>query len=342
MAEIVFGVGCSHSPLLATRPEDWDLRANDDRANPAHPFRGGVYTFHELVSLREDENLAGQIDLDVRRERDARNQKNLAHLGDRIRAADLDVLVIFGDDQQEVLLSDNMPAFMVFNGAGVPFKEVSATRLAAMSEGVRIANWARVPENDMVLPGAPELADHVVREAVTGGFDVSVSDGFSERRDAESGIGHAFGFFYHRLLDDFRDTPSLSTLPIFINTFFPPNQPTARRVLEFGRAVGGAIRSWAGDQRVGIAASGGFSHFVIDEALDNRLLTAIAEGDIETILSEPESHYQSGTSEIKNWIAAMAALDGSGLEFELVDYVPCYRSLAGTGNAMAFSLWQER
>jgi hypothetical protein len=31
MAEIVFGIGCSHSPLLATKPEDWDLRAQDDR-----------------------------------------------------------------------------------------------------------------------------------------------------------------------------------------------------------------------------------------------------------------------------------------------------------------------
>jgi hypothetical protein len=340
MAEIVFGVGCSHSPLLATRPEDWDLRANDDRNNPAHPFRGGVYTFQELVSLRESEGLPKQVDLDVRRERAARNQKHLAFLGERIKAAQLDVLVIFGDDQQEVLLSDNMPPFMVFNGRDIPFKPISPQRLTEMTEGIRIANWARVPQKDMMLPGSPELANHVVRAAAAEGFDVSVSDGFLERQNAESGIGHAFGFFYHRLLDDFRDMPSLSTLPIFINTFYPPNQPTAKRVLEFGRAVGRAIRSWDGNQRIGIAATGGFSHFVIDEALDNRLLTAIAEGDVETILAEPESHYQSGTSEIKNWIAAMAALEGSGLRFELVDYVPCYRSIAGTGNAMAFALWQ--
>ena len=57
-------------------------------------------------------------------------------------------------------------------------------------------------------------------------------------------------------------------------------------------------------------------------------------------ISEPESSYQSGTSEIKNWIATMAALEGTGLEFDLVDYIPCYRSEAGTGNAMAFALWK--
>ena len=45
MAKIVFGAGCSHSPLLATKPEQWDLRANDDRKNPEHPYRGKVYSF---------------------------------------------------------------------------------------------------------------------------------------------------------------------------------------------------------------------------------------------------------------------------------------------------------
>ena len=36
----------------------------------------------------------------------------------------------------------------------------------------------------------------------------------------------------------------------------------------------------------------------------------------------------------------MGALEDTKLKFELVDYVPCYRSTAGTGNAMAFGLWE--
>ncbi len=340
MAEIVFGVGCSHSPLLATKPEDWDLRANDDRNNPAHPYRGSVYTFQQLAELRKSEHLADQIRIDVRRKRDALNQQHLALLSDKIKAADLDVLVVFGDDQHEVLLSDNMPGFLVFTGKNVPFKPTSQERLAAMSEGVRVANWARVPEKEMALPGAPELATQVVRSAIADGFDVAVSDRFLQRDKAESGIGHAFGFYYHRLMGDLAQMPKLATLPILINTFFPPNQPPVRRVIEFGRSVGRAIRSWPVPARVGIAASGGFSHFVIDEALDRRLLTAITHRDFATILAEPETHYQSGTLEIKNWIAAAGALDEAGLKFELVDYVPCYRSVAGTGNAMAFGVWQ--
>ena len=51
MAKIVCGFGSSHGPLLSTPPERWDLRAADDRKNPKHPFRGGVYTFPELGEI---------------------------------------------------------------------------------------------------------------------------------------------------------------------------------------------------------------------------------------------------------------------------------------------------
>lgn len=339
MAEIVFGVGTSHSPLLAMKPEEWPLRRDDDMKNPAHPFRGKVYNFDELVELRKDENLPEQIKLEVVQERDAINQVRLDELGQRITDANLDVLVIFGDDQREVLLSDNNPAFMIFTGETVPFRRTSEERLGAMSEAIRRANWARVPDEDMLLKGAPELADHVTRSVVGEGFDVAVSDSFAIKPKAEDGIGHAFGFYYHRLLDDLRMVPSMRTLPIFQNTFFPPNQPTAARCLAFGRAVGKAIQSFGRDARIGVAASGGLSHFVIDEELDRKVLDAFKNQDVETLVSIPEDRYQSGTSEIKNWIAAMGALENTGLEFNLLDYVPCYRSEAGTGNAMAFALW---
>ena len=339
MAEIVLGVGASHSPLLAIKPEQWPLRAEDDRRNPRHFFRGRTHTFDQLVELRRGEELGRELTLEVRRERDRRNQAHIDLLGRRIRDAKLDVLVIFGDDQAEIMLSDNMPAFMVFAGEQIPFMTTSAERLAAMTPAIRLADWARHPEHDMMLRGAPQLGRHVVSRVVQEGFDVAISDKVVPRPGGEKGIGHAFGFFWHRMLDDLKGLPDMATLPVFINTFFPPNQPTAKRVLEFGRAVGRAIRSWEGPQRVGIAASGGFSHFVIDEPLDRRLMEAIARRDEATLVGEPESTYQSGTSEIKNWIAAMGATEGTGLEFSLVDYIPCYRSEAGTGNAMAFALW---
>ncbi len=340
MANIVFGVGTSHSPLLAIEPDKWSLRAEDDKQNPKHFFRGKTHTFDELVKLRKDENLSKQIALDVVRERHERNQQHLDYLGQKIKDAKLDVLVIFGDDQHEILLPDNSPAFMIYTGADVPFMPTSDERLEAMTPAIRLADWARHPAKPMNLHGAPDLARHVVTSVVKEGFDVATSDRILPKPGGEDGVGHAYGFYYHRLLNDLKDVPNMMTLPIFINCFFPPNQPTASRVIEFGRAVGRAIKSWDKNLRVGIAASGGFSHFVIDEDLDRRLMTAITRRDTKTLASEPESSYQSGTSEIKNWIATMAALEGTGLEFSLVDYIPCYRSEAGTGNAMAFALWK--
>ena len=36
----------------------------------------------------------------------------------------------------------------------------------------------------------------------------------------------------------------------------------------------------------------------------------------------------------------VAAMNAAGLRYHQVDYVPCYRSEAGTGNAMAFVYWR--
>jgi hypothetical protein len=86
-------------------------------------------------------------------------------------------------------------------------------------------------------------------------------------------------------------------------------------------------------------ASGGLTHFVIDEELDQAILAAIAKGDEETLTRIPENIFKVGTAEIKNWYPVIAAMNASGKQYHQVDYVPCYRSEAGTGNAMAFVYW---
>ena len=101
MAEIVFGFGTGHGPLLSTPPDKWDLRAEADRRNPAHPFRGKTYTYDELYSLREKENLHEQNALNVRKERHERCQKQIKALSGKIEEVDPDVILIVGDDQRE-------------------------------------------------------------------------------------------------------------------------------------------------------------------------------------------------------------------------------------------------
>jgi len=45
---------------------------------------------------------------------------------------------------------------------------------------------------------------------------------------------------------------------------------------------------------------------------------------------------------VKNWIPVAGDMAELPFEMTLVDYVPCYRSATGTGNAMGFVYWWPR
>jgi hypothetical protein len=59
---------------------------------------------------------------------------------------------------------------------------------------------------------------------------------------------------------------------------------------------------------------------------------------------DPRVNRQSGSRErreaIKNWIVVAGAMAEAGLKMKLIDYVPCYRSEAGTGSGMGFAYWK--
>lgn len=44
--------------------------------------------------------------------------------------------------------------------------------------------------------------------------------------------------------------------------------------------------------------------------------------------------------EVKNWVPVAGAMADLDYKLNVVDYVPCYRSEAGTGNAMGFVYWR--
>jgi hypothetical protein len=91
---------------------------------------------------------------------------------------------------------------------------------------------------------------------------------------------------------------------------------------------------------VALIASGGLTHFAIDEELDRKVLAAMQAGDLAALERIPEEMFRSpGTGEIKNWLPLAAATVELGMKMNLIDYVPCYRSPAGTGTAMAFAYW---
>jgi OH-DDVA oxygenase/3-O-methylgallate 3,4-dioxygenase len=205
-----------------------------------------------------------------------------------------------------------------------------------MPPGIHEAEAGHNPPAYTEYPGHPELGLRIIETAVADNFDVAVSTRLPDHPGHWSrGVSHAFGFVYRQIMRD-RVIPNV---PIVFNTFFPPNQPTAKRCFELGRLVGKVIRSWPSSLRVAVLGSGGMSHFVIDEAFDQNLFKALRNRDGEALTRIEEKHWQSGTSELKTWIAAAGVLFDTELEGDVVDYQPCYRSEAGTGTANGFVYW---
>ncbi len=336
MAEIVLGIGTSHGPMLSTPWEKWGGRVAADKKLGCHDFRGGAYSFDQLVELRSEEHLAEQITPERWRERSAACEVALEVLAAKYAEVAPDVAVIVGNDQREIFLEDNFPAFSVFWGDRIQNNPRTERQIAALPPGIAIAERGHVPPENTTYPGHPELGKHIIESLIDADFDVAASSRLPKGSGYVNGIPHAFGFIYRQIMKD-DVTPNV---PILVNTFYPPNQPKANRCYALGKALKDAIESWNSDARVAIFASGGLSHFVIDEDLDRKVIDAFINHDHKTLIAIPENLYQSGTSEIKNWIPVAAVMDECEKTMTLVDYVPCYRSEAGTGNAMGFLYWE--
>jgi 3-O-methylgallate 3,4-dioxygenase len=330
MADVVLGIGTSHGPMLVTETEQWGARLPADKA-ALHPWRGRNWTFEALREARQQEPLDAQVTEAAWNERQQRNQRAIEKLADIFAEAGIDVAVVVGNDQMEIFDEKLIPAFSVLYGSSIPNAEFSAERLAQLPPGILESIPGYIPPGGAIYPGEPDLAHAIIAQAMAEEFDVAAMAAMPKNETP-----HAFGFVYRRVM---RDAP-VPSVPILVNTFYPPNLPTARRCYDFGRAIAHGISNWDSDARVALVASGGLTHFVIDETVDRVFFDTIGSGDIDPFIALGEDIFQGGTSEMKNWVIMLGALAELSLEPAFVDYVPCYRSVAGTGNAMGFVHWQ--
>jgi len=327
--------------MLSIASEYWPDRALADRANPQHFYNGRIYTFDQMAELRRAEKLDEQSSPQVREQRYQRCQLAIKALGDELERAAPDIAVVVGNDQMEIFTSEHVPAFAVFWGPYVEGIPRTPEFLAKLPPGISRAELDRTPSVYTQYPCVPELGRHVIETATATGFDVTQLTKLPRGEIGSNAVPHAYGFVYRRIMRD-RVPPQV---PVFVNTFYPPNQPTAARCWEFGKMLARAVRSWGDgngseDKRVALIASGGMTHFVVNEGFDHRVLDALCKGDSAALCALPESMFQAGTSEIKNWIVVAGAMAEIGLKMNLVDYVPCYRSEAGTGSGMGFATWE--
>jgi hypothetical protein len=330
MAEVVLGIGSSHGPLLSTPPDQWDLRAKADRENKSHWYRGKSYDFESLLKERAP-GFAAEITAATRRERFAQCRQAMEALGRKFNDVAPDAVIIVGNDQREFFNPGLTPAITIYRGSQI----TNVQHLHEDAPGLNIAEPGNSPTEGATYPGAPALADHILDSLGDEDFDLAQSDE-TPSGAPRGGIPHAYGFLYHSILQD-KTPPSV---PIILNVHFPHNAPRLRRCLQLGRALFRAIKSFSGFGRVALMASGGLTHFVIDEDFDRTVIAAMKNGDEDALAKLPENAFKVGTAEIKNWYPVIAAMNAAGLSYHQVDYVPCYRSEAGTGNAMCFAYWQ--
>jgi hypothetical protein len=335
MATVVLGMALSHGPMLSTPPDQWHLRASADRANPQHWYRGRSYNYAALAAER-GRSFEHETSLEERSRRHAACQRALAELRRKFADAHPDLVVIVGNDQLEVFKEDLIAAITVYVGDAIENIPFSEEQRAKLPPGVAIAEEGHCPPGGAVYPGAPVAARAIVASLVEQDFDVSQSARLPKGPDRQHGIPHAFGFLYRNIM---RDAPPPS-IPVFLNVGIPPNQPRLRRCLDFGRALRAAIARLDEKVRVALLASGGLTHFVVDEEFDRRVLEAMRNGEHAALAQLPESWFNGNSSEIKSWLPLASAMQSVGRKMQLVDYVPCYRTEAGTGQGMAFAYWE--
>jgi len=335
MAQIVLGIGSSHGPMLSTPPDMWHLRGEADRKNSRHFYRGEMYDFEKLAVARRP-GFADAITPPERQKRYDACQRALDKLAAKFAATKPDAVVIIGNDQRELFSDENTPVFLIFAGGKIENVPETEEAKAKMPPGIAIAEMGHCPPGGAVYAGQSSLALHLVSSLIDQEFDVSESSKLPKVNGHEHGIPHAFGFLYRRIM---ADSPPPS-VPVFLNAGIPHNLPRIARCLKFGRALVKAIESWKEDAKVAVFASGGLTHFVIDEELDERVLKAMQAQDEAALAAIPESYLLGNTCEIRNWIPLSVGMNSLGKKMNLVDYVPCYRTEAGTGNAMGFVYWQ--
>jgi hypothetical protein len=329
MAKIIMGMGTSHTPLVAIRAKQWEeYIARDYQRRDLNLSDGRYVSYDELNRMRQG-RYAPIANLETFIKKDDACQRALDKLGDEIAAAAPDLVIVVTDDETELFNRMNTPAVSIYYGETLithprPRPEVMPSYMEGM-----LKNYAM--DEPHTFPAMAGFARHLIERFIE--HDIDVGAAAQVQDPYKSGFGHGVGFPIIRL---FRGK-KIPVIPLLLNTYYPPNAPRAARCHDIGRVLRKSIEESSEDLRVIVLASGGLSHFTVDEELDHRVLDGFTAGKADLIRSLPAKALNSGSSEIRNWIAVAGAVEG--MENRWMEYQPLYRTPAGTGIGAAFAAW---
>lgn len=256
-------------------------------------------------------------------------QLQLDRLGDEIERADPDVVIIVGDDQEELYSPGNIPSIALYWGQDV----------VTHKYGPEMPSWwdpvaqGYGMDEPHTYPGHPGFALSLIEGLIARDVDLAICNQISDPNNA--GFGHAFGFPVERL---FRGK-SIPIIPVILNTYYPPNVLSSARCHAIGVSLKEAIEQSPQDLRVAVIASGGLSHFVVEEQLDRQVMDNLGQPGATELRAIPREALLEGSSEILNWILAAGVLTGLPLAWS--EYEPVRRTAAGTGIGLGFATWRN-
>src|ERR1044071_4560690 len=175
MADIVLGVGTSHTPQISVPWAEWPTLGRTQEPSPHIP-----------------NDLAQQLQMEVFQRKHAAAQAAVKQLGSVLKNADLDAIVIFGDDQHEQFDDANMPAIAIYHGENFSLKRREYGDRTPGWMKVEAANWE---ETATEYPNHAELASYLIGALTEQEFEITRCKALREN----IGIGHAFSFLYRRL-----------------------------------------------------------------------------------------------------------------------------------------------
>ncbi len=116
MARIVLGMGTSHTPMLNAPPTDWPRFIERDSQRTNLLDTEGRLTNYEEQLKHAPAGIAGGDHAGADAGAARAVQGAISRLGEFLREARLDALIVVGDDQDELYHHDNMPGILVYYG----------------------------------------------------------------------------------------------------------------------------------------------------------------------------------------------------------------------------------
>ncbi|MDQ1619999.1 MAG: hypothetical protein QOE19_2568 [Actinomycetota bacterium] len=305
MGEVV-GVGALSHAIAFLPPGEWD--AFREAARGRMQKRYGF-----LPELRPEVETEDDTDNARRYERIAEGRREL---GRKILAADPSVLVIVGDDQNELFL-DVHPPIAVYTGESFSLGGDAAREITCDSE----------------LAGS----------FVTGGVEQAI-----EVAPVATLAGGHLPHAHAGVLEELVPTWTGDVVLVFVDAIHAC-APTPARCLQIGRLLQECISRQEGRRAV-ILGSGGLSHFPasfpwkgykgqarfgdIAESFDRKVVSLLEGGDHEGLQQLTGDQFlEHGSGEDRAWLVAAGA--SHGREWD-VTYEPFAKAMMGMGVGAAF------